>query len=47
MTAYLRFPFKMVLIRFGNVYYQGLEQDVLGNESMRAGTAAKHFEDEQ
>jgi hypothetical protein len=37
----------MVLIRFGNAYYQGQEQDVLRDESLGAGTAAKHFEGEQ
>lgn len=47
MTTYLRFPLDMVLIRFGNAYYRRLEQDVLRDESLREGTAAKHFEDEQ
>lgn len=47
MTAYLQFPSKMVLIRFDDAYYQCLEQDVLHDESMGAGTAAKHFEGEQ
>jgi len=37
----------MVLIRFDDAYYQCLEQDVLHDESMGAGTAAKHFEGEQ
>lgn len=40
-------PFKRVLIQFDDSYYQGLEQDVLPDEGMRAGTAAKYLEDEQ